>query len=73
MLTSSDRRRAFKLRTYQALGQAYHYDPFLPLKHLLMREHYAPKVKAYKKSILPRDVAAAKAILEATPPTSASY
>ncbi|MBK8008152.1 MAG: hypothetical protein IPK23_06735 [Rhizobiales bacterium] len=64
-LTAADSRRAIKLRTYQAVGQAYHYDPFLLFKHLLMKKRYAPKYKAYRKSILPRDVAAAKAELEA--------
>lgn len=63
-LTSADRRRAIKLRTYQAVGQAYHYDPLLSLKHLLMRDRYTPKYKAYRKSILPRDVAAAMAELQ---------
>jgi surface carbohydrate biosynthesis protein len=65
-LTSSDNRRALKLRAYNAVGQAYHYDPFLWLKHLLKKERYTPKYKAYRKSILPRDVAAAKAELAAS-------
>lgn len=65
-LTSSDRRRAIKLKAYRALGQAYHFDPLLSLKHLLMKERYAPKYKGYQKSIKPSDVAAAKAALKAS-------
>jgi len=55
-LTLSDRRRALRLRAANAIGQAYHYDPMLSLKHALMPETYGMRAHAYEKSIKPADV-----------------
>jgi surface carbohydrate biosynthesis protein len=55
-LTANDFRRAAKLRAYQGLGQAYHFDPFLWLKSSLFPQRYALKNRTYRKSIMPRDV-----------------
>ena len=49
------------MRTF---GQAYHFDPFLPLKHRLAKGRYTLKARAYAKSILPGDVRAARKILD---------
>lgn len=55
-LTAADRRRAAKLRALSRLGQAYHFDPFMPVKRALFAGRYAIKDQAYRKSILPADV-----------------
>jgi surface carbohydrate biosynthesis protein len=63
-LTLRDYRRAAKLKTYQSLGQAYHFDPLLSLKRALFGDRYAVKQYAYEKSIKPRDVFEARERLE---------
>lgn len=65
-LTANDYRRALKLRTARLLGQAYHYDPFAPLKSLLpLRQgHYAGRRAVYEKSIKPQDVVETRRRLE---------
>ena len=63
-LTLTDKRRAAKLRTMNALGQAYHFDPLLPIKRALFRERYAMKDFTYRKSIMPKDVREALRRLE---------
>jgi hypothetical protein len=63
-LTLGDYRRAAKLKTYQSLGQAYHFDPLLSLKRALFGDRYAVKQYAYEKSIKPRDVFEARERLE---------
>jgi surface carbohydrate biosynthesis protein len=56
-LTAGDFRRAVKLKAYQRLGHAYHFDPLLWIKASLMPQRYATKDRTYSKSIRPRDVA----------------
>jgi surface carbohydrate biosynthesis protein len=63
-LDAGDFRRAAKLRMYQQLGQAYHYDPLLWLKGSLFPKRYAMKTRGYRKSILPSDVASARRLVE---------
>src|SRR5690606_13896009 len=59
-LTISDYRRAAKLKLTGMFGQAYHFDPLLPLKRLFFRDRYATKSFGYQKSIKPSDVAGAR-------------
>jgi len=59
-LTASDYRRALKLKLTRAMGEAYHYDPLMGLKHFLAPKRYAVKRFAYEKSIKPSDVAEAR-------------
>jgi hypothetical protein len=59
-LDANDRRRALKLAAYRKLGLAYHFDPLLYLKSALFGKRYAMKEYAYRKSILPGDVEAAR-------------
>jgi surface carbohydrate biosynthesis protein len=59
-LTANDYRRAAKLHALRKLGLPYHFDPLLPLKRTLFGDRYAIKTRAYRKSITPRDVAAAQ-------------
>jgi len=63
-LDAGDFRRAAKLRMYQQIGQAYHYDPLLWLKGSLFPKRYAMKTRGYRKSILPSDVARARRLVE---------
>lgn len=56
-LNVEDHRRAMKLKLFRSLGLAYHYDPFMPLKRILFGDRHAIKDYAYRKSILPADVA----------------
>jgi surface carbohydrate biosynthesis protein len=63
-LDAGDFRRAAKLRMYQQIGQAYHYDPLLWLKGSLFPKRYAMKTRGYGKSILPSDVAKARRLVE---------
>jgi len=63
-LDASDRRRAIKLKTYQQIGQAYHFDPLLWLKAPLFPGRYAMKRRGYNKSIMPADVLRAKQHIE---------
>lgn len=63
-LDVSDFRRAAKLRMYQQIGQAYHYDPLLWLKGSLFPKRYAMKARGYRKSILPSDVVSARRLVE---------
>jgi surface carbohydrate biosynthesis protein len=60
-----DYRRALKLSLLRTLGQAYHYDPLLGLKRLLFKRRFAIKSQTYHKSILPKDVRAARLKLAA--------
>jgi len=55
-LKFSDRKRAFKLRMYGRIDQAYHFDPFLALKRRLFPKKYASRHHTYSKSIKPSDV-----------------
>jgi surface carbohydrate biosynthesis protein len=59
-LTLADQRRAAKLRLTRAIGEAYHYDPLLPVKYRLAPKRYAVKHLVYQKSIRPSDVLAAR-------------
>ncbi len=59
-LGAGDMRRAIKLKAYNHIGQAYHFDPLLWLKASLFPKRYAMKTRAYRKSILPADVAQAR-------------
>jgi len=63
-LRVTDLRRAGKLKLLRSIGEAYHFDPLLPLKARLFHEGYAIKDFAYRKSIKPRDVTEARAKLE---------
>jgi surface carbohydrate biosynthesis protein len=65
-LTINDYRRAAKLKAYRALGQAYHFDPLLPIKRRLFADRYTLKQWVYDKSIKPRDVQAAQLLIEQT-------
>jgi surface carbohydrate biosynthesis protein len=65
-LKMNDYRRAAKLKAYRALGQAYHFDPLLLLKRTLAPDRYALKQWVYDKSIKPRDVEAARTLIEQT-------
>jgi surface carbohydrate biosynthesis protein len=65
-LTISDYRRAAKLKAYRTLGQAYHFDPLLPIKRMLFADRYALKQWVYDKSIKPRDVEVARLRIERT-------
>jgi surface carbohydrate biosynthesis protein len=70
-LTLTDRRRAVKLRTMNALGHAYHFDPFLALKRRLLPKRYTMKDFIYRKSIRPKDVREAMQRLESAEATGA--
>lgn len=59
-LGAGDMRRAIKLKTYQQIGQAYHFDPWLWLKASLFPQRYAMKTRGYSKSIMPADVSKAR-------------
>lgn len=59
-LDASDRRRALRLRAANRIGQAYHYDPMLSLKHALMPARYGMRAHAYEKSIKSADVEASR-------------
>ena len=63
-LTTTDHRKAIKLKGLRSLGVAYHFDPFLPIKRSLFSKKYAVKDFSYRKAIKPHDVAAARARLE---------
>jgi len=63
-LGPEDRRRGLKLKLTNKLGQAYHFDPLLPVKSLFRKARYARKVFTYGKAIKPRDVRQARAALE---------
>lgn len=63
-LNFTDLRRAVKLRSYQALGLPYHFDPLLQLKRLVFGKRYSMKEFAYRKSIRPADVVRARQRLE---------
>jgi surface carbohydrate biosynthesis protein len=63
-LSGSDYRRAAKLHALRRLGLPYHFNPLLGLKHALFRDRYAIKAKAYRKSIKPSDVRAAREKLD---------
>jgi surface carbohydrate biosynthesis protein len=62
-LNANDKRRAAKLKLYNRLGHAYHFDPLLSVKHFLFRDRYAGRDAVYRKSIKPRDVAEARSRL----------
>ena len=59
-LNRSDARRALRVRAANAIGEAYHFDPFLSLKHFLMPRRYGMRSHSYEKSIKPADVEASK-------------
>ena len=63
-LNLTDQRRAAKLRFLRMLGLPYHFNPLLPVKSRLLGARYAIKTFAYRKSIHPRDVEAARRWLE---------
>jgi len=63
-LAANDRRRAMKLRLMNRFGQAYHFDPLLPIKSRLFKSRYQLKSFSYRKSIMPRDVTEARARIE---------
>lgn len=63
-LDASDTRRAAKLKAYQSVGQAYHFDPLLWLKSAFFKRRYALKNRGYAKSIMPRDVSATKQLFK---------
>ena len=67
-LRFEDYRRSIKLRIYRALGQAYHFDPMLWIKYLLLPRRYWTRQATYDKSIKPSDVAAARRRIEAVQP-----
>jgi len=58
-----DYRRALKLKATHLIGEAYHYDPFLPIKQLLFRDQTIGRASVYQKSVKPQDVSAARARL----------
>jgi surface carbohydrate biosynthesis protein len=55
-----DFRRSLKLQGMKAFGQAYHYDPLLPIKGLLFREQAVRRNAVYRKSIKPPDARSAR-------------
>jgi surface carbohydrate biosynthesis protein len=55
-LRFQDKRRAIKLKIFQAFGKAYHYNPFSHIKKRLSVKGNPIKEFAYKKSIKPIDV-----------------
>ncbi len=63
-LTVTDRRRSLKLKVTRSMGEAYHYDPLLRLKHFLAPQKYAVKHFSYQKTIRPGDVAETRRWLE---------
>jgi surface carbohydrate biosynthesis protein len=63
-LGANDRRRAMKLRVMNRFGQAYHFDPLLPIKRRILGSRYQLKSFSYRKSITPRDVTEARAKIE---------
>jgi surface carbohydrate biosynthesis protein len=65
-LTATDRRRSVKLKLTRTIGEAYHFDPTLPLKHWLAPKKYAVKHFTYQKSIRPGDVKETQERLESS-------
>lgn len=63
-LDATDRRRAMKLKAMQSIGHAYHYKPFLSLRSKLFGGRHQLKSYVYQKSIRPKDVRNAMALLE---------
>lgn len=59
-LDLGDLRRSVKLKAKRAIGRAYHFDPSLWLKYKIAPGRYAADFQAYRKSIEPSDVAAAR-------------
>lgn len=63
-LDATDRRRAWKLKAMQRIGQAYHYKPFLDWRGKMLGGKYKLKSYIYYKSIKPKDVLNAMDLLE---------
>jgi surface carbohydrate biosynthesis protein len=63
-LKLGDYRRGCKLKLYSALDQAYHFDLFLKLKHLIFGSKYTFKNLTYEKSIKPSDVRNARQAID---------
>lgn len=63
LLDRKDYRRALKLWSTRLIGEAYHYNPLLPIKQILFKKESIGKATAYRKSIKPRDVAEARSRL----------
>lgn len=63
-LNSNDYRRALKLKATRLIGEAYHYDPFLPIKGLLFKDRVIGRAAVYRKSIKPHDVVEARSKLK---------
>ncbi|RMF88164.1 MAG: hypothetical protein D6736_11220 [Nitrospinota bacterium] len=60
----SDYRRGLKLKGLRSLGLPYNYDPLLFLKKRLFPRKYASRVFVDEKTIRPRDVVQARALLQ---------
>ena len=64
-LAFSDRRRGWRLHAANAIGEAYHYDPALSLKRILLPRSYAMRAHSYDKSIKPSDVSETRGKVDA--------
>jgi surface carbohydrate biosynthesis protein len=59
-LKFDDYRRAVKLKGTRFIGEAYHFDPVLPLRQLLFHAQAERRQAVYQKSIKPADVVKAR-------------